>query len=219
MDNFVNLAKQGIDAYQRSQSDVSKTGGHELNRPASENQAHGGKGYDFDDDDVVRKASSQSSGDSSLFSTALSFINSNKGKHEEPIDEEDVTKTHKKVYDDDDTSDVNAKSLGSAAALQVFKQFVGGGSSHGASASSSGGKSSQSELIAAAMSEASKLFDKKGSSAASGDKQDAVNGAAMTVVKLLVQSKLSGGGSSSTVGGGNSGGLSQLLSLASQFAK
>ena len=31
-----------------------------------------------DDDDVVRKASTQSSGESSLFSTALSFINNNK---------------------------------------------------------------------------------------------------------------------------------------------
>ena len=74
---------------------MSKTGGQELNRPTSENRTHSSSGYDcacvftsslrwrliaivVDDDDVVRKASTQSSGESSLFSTALSFINNNK---------------------------------------------------------------------------------------------------------------------------------------------
>jgi hypothetical protein len=65
------------------------------------------------------------------------------------------------------------------------------------------------------MAEATKLFDKSGGKV-NGDKQDAVNGAAMTIMKLVVQSKFGGSGAT---GGKDSGGLSGLLSLASQFAK
>jgi len=86
--------------------------------------------------------------------------------------------------------------MGSAAALQVFKQFTGGGG---------GGNKSQSDMVSLAMAEASKLFD---SSSSQGNKQDAVNSAGMTIMKLLVQSKL---------GGGGGGGMGGLMSLATKF--
>ncbi|KAI0082088.1 hypothetical protein K474DRAFT_1681462 [Panus rudis PR-1116 ss-1] len=208
MDNFINLAKQGIDAYQKSQSgsDVSKTGGHEYNSP---HHSQGGQQAfgrpDLDEDEVVNIASKEGSGDKSLFSSALGFIKQNVGDHDKPVDEERVVQSHRKVYEEDSASGLPASSLGSAAALQVLKQFTSGNKS-----SSSGGNS-QSQLISLAMAEASKLFDKSGG-ASSGNKQDAVNSAAMTVMKLLVQSKFS-----STTGGGNSGGLSGLAGLASKF--
>lgn len=143
-------------------------------------------------------------------------------KHE-PVDEEHVTSAHKKVYEED-ASDVDPKSLGSAAALQVtdlcthiitqslstdyynniqaFKKFMSGGEA-------TEKKDTKTQLISMAMEEASKLFDQKKGSSESG-KQDAVNSAAMTVMKLLVQSKFS-----SVTGGSNSGGLSGLMSLVS----
>ncbi|KAI0324465.1 hypothetical protein GY45DRAFT_1331523 [Cubamyces sp. BRFM 1775] len=198
MDSFMNLAKQGMDAYQRSHSDVSKTGGQEYNAP------HSSSAYDrpqFDDDEVVNTASREGSGDHSLFSSALSFVKQNKTEHEQPIDEEDVQHAHRKAYEEGSASSLSAGSIGSAAAMQVLKQFT-----------SSGGSGSQSQLISLAMAEASKLFDKSGGSS-SGDKQDAVNGAAMTVMKLLVQSKFGGG----AIGGSNSGGVGGLMSLASKF--
>ncbi|KAI0639583.1 hypothetical protein C8Q77DRAFT_1081928 [Trametes polyzona] len=201
MDNFMNLAKQGIQAYERSHSDVSKTGGQEYNSPH-----HATNAYDrpqFDDDEVVHTASREGSGDSSLFSSALSFIKQNKGEHEQPIDEEGVQHAHRKAYEEGSAGSLSAGSLGSAAALQVIKQFTSGNGSSG---------SSQSQLISLAMAEASKLFDKSGGTS-SGNKQDAVNGAAMTVMKLLVQSKFGGG----ATGGANSGGLGGLMSLASKF--
>nr|UHA57741.1 beta-flanking protein [Auricularia cornea] len=230
-DNFVNLAKQGLDAYSKSHdnvnqtashgqsgSDVRKTGGEEYNR------RDGTPEPDIDDDDAVSHANQQagSSGDSSLFAQALSFAKSNRGEHKQPVDEASVVGAHKAAYQDNNASGLDASSMGSAAALQVLKMFTSGG---GGDAKSSG--KSQSQFIAMAMSEASKLFDKSGG-AASGDKvssfrwshgrfvemyaalqQDAVNGAAMTVVKLLVQSKFGGG----TVGGENSGGIGALGSL------
>jgi len=62
-----------------------------------------------------------------------------------------------------------------------------------------------------AMSEASNLFDQSGS-AASGTKQQVISSAATMIMKLLFQSKFN-----SLIGGGNSGGLSSLMSMASNF--
>ncbi|KIM47763.1 hypothetical protein M413DRAFT_439433, partial [Hebeloma cylindrosporum] len=208
-DSFLNLAKQGYNAYQDSQTDVSKTGGQEYNSPhhSGQNEPHH-DGPRIDHDEAIRHAKANGSGDSDLFSSALSFLTDNKSKHSEPIDEESVTRAHQKVYNEGEpgsASGMSASAMGGAAALQILKQFTSG------SKSSSGSGGSQTQLISMAMAEATKLFDKSGG-AASGNKQDAVNGAAMTVMKLLVQSKLSG-----AVGGGNSGGLGGLMSLAKQF--
>ncbi|KAL0566517.1 Chitinase 2 [Marasmius crinis-equi] len=211
MDNFMNLAKKGLDAYDshsNSGSNVSKTGGAEFN-PENRTSSHGPS---FNDDEVVRSAEQHGSGDSSLFKTALGFISENKESHQQPVNEEHATRAHQQAYQENNASNMDAHSLGSAAALQALKQFTGGGSS---TQSSSGG-GSQTQLISLAMAEASKLFDKSGGGA-SGNKQDAVNGAAMTVMKLLVQSKFGGG--AQTTGGKDSGGLGSLMSLASQFTK
>ncbi|KAJ3497558.1 hypothetical protein NMY22_g19686 [Coprinellus aureogranulatus] len=217
------LAQAALKEATNSGSDVSKTGGAEYNSPHHSGQHTSGTPH-FNQDEVVKTAAQHGSGESSLFQTALSFLSDNKArptdKEAEPIDEDEATRAHEKVYQKNDTSGLSASALGSAAALQVLKQFVGGGSStssHTTSASShsaaSGGGTTQ--LISLAMAEATKLFDKSGGQV-NGDKQDAVNGAAMTIMKLLVQSKFGG---APTTGGKDSGGLSGLLSLASQFAK
>ncbi|KAK7058369.1 Chitinase 2 [Paramarasmius palmivorus] len=216
MDNFMNLAKKGLDAYNESQSNVSKTGGAEYNT-GQHQQGYSG-GPSFNDDEVVRNAQQHTggSGDSSLFKSALSFLSDKKDDHQRPIDEESVTKAHQQVYQEGRAGGMDASSLGSAAAMQVLKQFMGGSSSSSSQSQGSSSGGSQTQLISMAMAEAAKLFDKSGGSA-QGNKQDAVNGAAMTIMKLLVQSKFSGG--AQTTGGSDSGGLSGLLSLASKFAK
>jgi len=208
----MNLAQQGLSAYGKSQSSsnrsddrddrddseqkYSKTGGHEFNSPHHRSGGGESQSY-FNEDEVVKKASSQGSGDSSMFSSALAHISSNPSKHHEPIDEDEATEAHRKVYNQGSTEGLSASSMGSAAALQVLKQFTGGGNK----------SSSKSDLISLAMAEASKLFDSSGGSA-QGNKQDAINGAGMTIMKLMVQSKL---------GGGSSGGMGGLMSLASKF--
>ncbi|TFK30888.1 hypothetical protein FA15DRAFT_37027 [Coprinopsis marcescibilis] len=229
MDSFMNIAKQGLNAYNDSHDKANKTGGPELNSPdngRSDSPA-------IDQQQAIKTAEHSGSGDSSLFATALNFLSENKvlaanlqssimglvdgfsntrlnvqSSQKEPLDEEDVTKAHDKVYNQGTTSGLSANLLGSAAAMQVLKQFTSGSGSTGASS----GGNFQTKLISLAMAEATKLFDK--SSGASGDKQDAVNGAAMTVMKLLVQSKLGG---APTTGGSDSGGLGGLLSLVSQL--
>jgi len=205
----MGFAKKGLDAYNEHQSDpdVKKTGGHEYNSP--DNSGHSGSpGPEINRDEAVRQsAEKHGSGETSLFESAMSFLDHNKDKRAEPLDEEHVTKAHHEAYAGEGAGGLSASALGGAAALETLKKFTGGsGSNHG---SGSGG--SQTKLISMAMAEAAKLFDKK--QPASGNKQDAVNGAAMTVMKLLVQSKVG-----HATGGSNSGGLSGLLSLASKFA-
>ncbi|KIK68538.1 hypothetical protein GYMLUDRAFT_723090 [Collybiopsis luxurians FD-317 M1] len=200
MDSFINLAKQGYEAYSESHSNVSRTGGSEYNSP--DNQPQGQHRPSFNEDEVVETASQQGSGHSSMFSHAMNYVKNNSSEHEEPIDEEHVTNSHKEAYERGNAGSLDAGAMGSAAALQIFKQFASGGS---------GGGSSQSQLISMAMAEASNLFESSGG-ASSGSKQDAVNGAGMMVMKMLVQSKMS-----SMMGGGNSGGLGGLMGLASKF--
>lgn len=84
----------------------------------------------------MNTASREGSGDSSLFSSALGFLKSNKvgialhvcysptsvniqDEHVRPVDEEDVQRAHRKAYDEDSPSSLSAGSLGSAAAMQV----------------------------------------------------------------------------------------------------
>jgi len=207
MDSFLGgLAKQGFDAYSNSGNEndsLTKTGGHEFNSPP-----HGSGGPPWlDEEEVVKKASSEGSGDSSMFSSALGFINSDPKKHHEPIDEEVATEAHRKVYSEGSTSGMNANSMGMAAAMEVMKKFTGGDKND------SKKPSSKKDLISLAMAEASKMFDKSGGST-HGGKQDAVNSAGMTIMKMMVQSKFSG-----TTGGKDSGGLGGLMSMAGKFMK
>jgi len=208
MDNFINLAKQGYQAYNESQSGgASATGGQQYNSPDNSGGQYQGGGrqpVNFNHDDVVNNAQSNHPGaDSSLFSNAAHYLNQNQDQHNQPVNEDDVQDAHRQAYQGGGAGNLSAGAMGSAAALQALQKFTSGGGSGG------GGGSSQ--LISLAMAEATKLFDQSGGPS-SGSKQDVVNSASMTVMKLLVQSKLSG-----MTGGGNSGGLGSLAGLASKF--
>ncbi|CUA69669.1 hypothetical protein RSOLAG22IIIB_04047 [Rhizoctonia solani] len=228
MDSFINLAKQGYEAYNESQHGQhggqgqpqgvpsqgnfggnSNQGEYGHNQPSSGGYGGSQYGPPIDHQAAIQNATQHSggAGDSSLFSTALGFISQNQSQHTEPINEQHVQDAHAEAYDKGKASSLDAGSLGSAAAMQVLKNFTSGGGP-----ASSGGGNTQSQLIALAMSEASKLFESQGSK--SGQKQDAVNGAAMTIMKLLVQSKTGPGASNA---GGND--LGSVFSLASKFLK
>jgi len=198
----------GYGGQQTSNHGTQQEGQYGVPPPGFGDQQSGRYSPPIDKNEAINTAKAHGSGDSSLFDTALSFLSNNKSTQQEPINEDEVTKAHDKVYNQGNTSGLSANLLGSAAAMQVLKQFTGG------SAASTGSSNSQTSLVSLAMAEATKLFDKS-SGPASGDKQDAVNGAAMTIMKLLVQSKLGGG--DPTVGGKDSGGLGGLLSLANKF--
>ncbi|KAF8581663.1 hypothetical protein K439DRAFT_206227 [Ramaria rubella] len=205
MDNFINLAKQGYQAYESSQSSNNQGGdsGDVQDRRYHESQAV----PDIDHDETVNRASEHAggSGDSSLFSSAINHLKSRgSGEHTAPIDEEHIQNAHQQAYSQGNAGNLDAGSMGAAAALQAFKSFTSSGSGGGG-----GGGSSQ--LISLAMGEASKLFDSAGGSS-SGGKQEVINGAAMTMMKLVVQSKLSG-----VTGGSNSGGLGSIMGMASKF--
>jgi hypothetical protein len=95
-----------------------------------------------DHDEVVRHAEKHGAGDSSMFSSALGFMNNNKvrlsitfsshlrsrggndilvlqDQHQQPLDEDEVTRAHDQVYNQNSSSGLSSNLLGSAAALQV----------------------------------------------------------------------------------------------------
>jgi len=236
MDSFINLAKQGYEAYSESQGDVSKTGGEEYNAPSHSNQGdyQGGQGGsqryrpNIDHDQAANIASQGSNEDSGIFHKALSYVHENSDEHHKqfsPEDESHITRSHQEAYHPDgnprteNTSNMSASQMGSAAAMQALKSFTSGGGGSGG-----GGGGGQTQLISMAMSEASKLFDAS-NGGGGGDKQAVISGAAMTVMKLMAQQGGGGGGggmlgmAENMIGGGNSGGLGpmKMMSLASKF--
>jgi len=203
MDSFINLAKQGFEAYEGSQSggNASTTGGSQYNAPHGQSQGEYNNGG-VDNEAAAQRAAEQSGQDPSLFHQALQHVHSNQAQHQAPVDEEAVVNAHKAAYGGGDTSSLDESSMGAAAAMQIMKQFTSGGGGGG------GGGSMQTQLMSMAMSEASNLFDSSGSS---GNKQACVNSAAMMVMKLMVQSKLG------MLGGGNSGGLGGIMGMVGNF--
>jgi len=206
-----SLFKQGLDFYNKSQQNPSKTGGHEYNTTPS--QDHSSPHVEFNgDNEHVRHAEKEGFADKSVFSSAIGYINKSQSEHTQPLDENHIKNAHGDAYDergnirpDVNQKGLDASSLGSAAALQIMKKFTS------SSSSGSEGKFDISSLITMAMAEATKLFSASGGTK-QGTQQDAVNSAGMTIMKLMVQSKLGG-----TTGGSNSGGLGSLMGMASKF--
>ncbi|KAF8245895.1 hypothetical protein K440DRAFT_662417 [Wilcoxina mikolae CBS 423.85] len=181
-------------------------------RPA---QGSGGYGYSSDYSGAKEHAErNASSGNSSLFSTALGFLSGKeKDLERDDVDEGEYVRNHKDLYEEDGgRGQKDSKSLGQAAALQALKKFTGGSGS----GSSSGAGKDQNAFIGLAMAEAVKLFDtqkSKGNVASGETKQDVVSQAAQFALKLFLKSKFD------AASGGSSGGSSGLMSLAGQFLK
>lgn len=177
---------------------------------------HGESSADFDQDEILRQSQHEGSGNSDLFSTAMSFLGKNKQSAQaEDIDEGRLQQSHQQIYQQNGGNQQHdASSLGAGAAMQVFKMFSGGsGSGGGGSGGSGGSGSSQSRMIAMAMQEASKIFDQQkdqGNVQSGTDKQSVINQAA----KFALQMYLKGG-----QGGGSDGGGGGLMSLASKFLR
>lgn len=193
----------------------NKTGGEEFNRPHGGGGAGGGFGVpNIDQSSALAAAKAEGGekhGDDSLFSSAFSMLKNFSKDDKDDIDEDDVMRKHDQAYNQNQAGNMSANSMGAAAALQAFKMFTSGQQQQQPQQQQSSGGNMQSKIIGMALAEAAKMFDQSGG-AASGNKQDAVNSAGATVMKLLIKSQFSG-----TTGGGNSGGLGQLMSMASKF--
>ncbi|KAF8323021.1 hypothetical protein DL93DRAFT_2092757 [Clavulina sp. PMI_390] len=207
MDSFMNLAKQGLQAYEQSQGGG---GGQNQGRPQQQQedgeqefstQPHGGQGGQphpqIQHEDAIATAQEHAgSGDRDLFSQGLSFVQGKmaSGNLSHDFDEEGVKNAHDQAYNQNNASSLSPSSMGAAAAMQAFRNFTSGGGS------SSGGGDMQSKLMGMAMGEASKLFEASGGG---GNKNEVVQGAAQMAMKLMMKSQLSGmmGGSNSMLGG------------------
>lgn len=87
-------------------------------------------------------AADESGEDSGLFKNAISQVSQNFDDGED-IDEQGVQAAHEQAYGQGNASNLGAKSMGAAAAMQALKKFTQGGGS----VSSSGGGNQQSALI------------------------------------------------------------------------
>lgn len=196
-DNYYDQGNDFSDRPQRGGYNEGGYGGAEGRTGGGRyGQGMGGGGYDQDEAISHANQHSGSSGDSTLFSQALSFINGSGKDDDDDIDEQKMVNAHQAVYQSGGGGQAHsAQTLGAGAAMQALKMF---------SAGESGGGNSQSQFIGTAMAQASKLFDEQGGNVAGGgDKQSVVNEAGKMALKMYMKSQ-----------GGGSGGM---MSLASKF--
>ena len=85
---------------------------------------------DFSGAEEVARKHAGSSGDSSLFSTALQHVQ--QGNATGGINEDDALNAHQQVYNQGGQGGVAANSIGAAAALQALKKMLAGGGAGGA---------------------------------------------------------------------------------------
>ncbi|KAJ5818818.1 hypothetical protein N7474_004409 [Penicillium riverlandense] len=148
-------------------------------------------------------AKSHHPGDSSLFDSAMGFLQENQDKFSgsgSDINEEHAMRAHKKMYNESAEGHThNSSDVGAGAAVQALKMFTSGE-----------GGGDKNQFVGMAMAQAGKLWDQKAESGGtmSGDKQSAINTAAEMALKMYMK----GGG-----GMGGTGGPGGLMSLASKF--
>ena len=161
---------------------------------------------------------SSSSEDSSLFSSALGFLQGNKQQiGNSNLDESQAVKAHQNVYGGGGQGQQHdSQTLGAGAAMQALKMFTGGGAGSGGQGSQGGGNS-QNQFIGMAMGQASKLFDQQSASGnvvslaatkpdcvrltynalfqdPNANKQDVVKSAAEMALKMYMKGQIGGGG-------------------------
>ncbi|KAF2857689.1 hypothetical protein K470DRAFT_203417, partial [Piedraia hortae CBS 480.64] len=160
-----------------------------------------------------------SSGDSSLFSSALSMLTgSNKPKNDH-FDEQDAIRQHQNFYGNGggNNQSANSGNLGSAAAMQALKMFNNQGGNNN---NKSGGGDMQSQFIGMAMGQAAKLFDQQhsqGNVQSGANKQDAVAAAAQMALKMYMKSEMGGNNSGNSGSGGS--GAAGLINMASKLLR
>ncbi|KAJ5625478.1 hypothetical protein N7510_001787 [Penicillium lagena] len=148
-------------------------------------------------------AKSHNPGDSSLFDSALGFLQENQHKFsgsDSDINEEHAMRAHQQMYNESAEGRThNSSDVGAGAAMQALKMF-----------SSGEGGGDKNQFVGMAMAQASKLWDQKADAGGNmnGDKQSAINTAAEMALKMYMK----GGG-----GLGGTGGPGGLMSLASKF--
>jgi hypothetical protein len=140
--------------------------GHNNNNNRDSNRHDNNSNDNRDDNDnefnpAARYAESHtntSSGDTSLFTSALSFLNENKHRlASSDINEQEMIQAHQSVYGGDSNNEPrqhDANSVGAGAAMQALKMFT---------TSSEGEKSGMDKnaFIGMAMAQAKKMFEEK----------------------------------------------------------
>jgi len=166
-------------------------------------------GYDEDNYHGAAKYASTEHGheDPDFFSKITSSVFGNKDKlRHSHIDEDELVRQHKRIYNNEDDGERTSDHIGGAAAVQALKMFTGG-----AGGSGKGSESSNNLVVGLAMAQAAKMFDQnRGKNAPGSTKEDAVASAAKMAFQMISKS-------SGNTGSSSSGGASSLLSMASKF--
>lgn len=112
-----------------------------------------GSGFDFSSIESFASQHAGSTGDSSMFSSAMGMLSGKQSQlANEDVDEQHMVNAHQSFFGNGDASGATSGGIGAASAMQALKMFSGG------SSSSSSGGSSQNEFVGMAMGQAAKLF-------------------------------------------------------------
>ncbi|KAF5988954.1 beta-flanking [Fusarium coicis] len=214
MDKLINAAKDYLDDDKDKRQDHQQQG-------HGQQQGYGGQGQGYGQQQDYRQQEgqygqqqqyppaggiqSQGGGDfSSFLGGTVDFDNAKEEAHQK-AGSSDAIKQHKNTYNDDD-SQQDSKSLGTAAAMQALKMFTQG------QGQSSTGANSQTAFLGLALAEASKLFDNKAASGKVSEgtsKESVIQQAGEVAFKMYLKNQAGAGG--------QQGGASGLMSLASKF--
>ncbi|KAI1567568.1 Arylsulfotransferase protein [Pyrenophora tritici-repentis] len=193
-----NDRPSGGSSYNDRPSETSSYGGNTGGHSSSGHQGQqssgtsygGGGGYGGASDDfsgAAHHATSEAgnSGDSSLFTSVLGMLTSDKDKlKHDDVDEDDAVKQHEKFYGNGSqggSEQASSNNVGAAAAMQAMKMFNSG--------SQEDAKGGQNKFIGMAMGQAAQLFDKQqseGKTDPAATKQEAIAQAAQMALKFYV---------------------------------
>ena len=199
--------EQSYGGGQQGGGDYNVGGGSQYNRPGGQGSGSYGQGGGDDDfSGAIHHAQQHSggSGESSLFSNALGYLQGNKQNIANgDVDENQAVNAHQAMYGNQSGGGTHSsETVGAGAAMQALKMFTGGsgggamgGGGGGMGAGAQGGGGGQNQFIGMAMAQASKLFDQQsgaGNLAQGANKQSAVQSAGEMALKMYMKSQ--GGG-------------------------
>jgi len=176
MDNFINLAALSAapdnSVKLAAQADQQTQVGIPPNESGKSALGH------INFEEILTKLIQSDTSNAHLYANTIQMLMGTNLKEElsKPVDKEIINKAHTEAYAEG-ASNVDAKTLGTAAAWEAFTKFTQSGEIN----------SSVTELVSSALIEASSSKFDQVTAGGVGNKQDAINVAGLTALKLFAE--------------------------------
>lgn len=220
-EKHLNQGKGEASSSSKSNDSLQSPGGrnegqNDNERPDQQEKNHNGDGDDFSGAAKHANQHAGSSADSNIFSSVLAALGQNRQSlATQNVDEQDAVNSHQQYFggNGNPPSQATSESMGSAAAMQALKLFLGNGNQSQQGDNQQGNEQQghnqnqiqgnpQDQFIGMALAEASKLFDQQSSqgNVQSGtSKQSVVQHAGEMALKMYLKGQ-GGSGASGLLG-------------------